>query len=106
MKREVNAELRIGGGATGAIHRAAGPGLEREAGAELPVKCYRTALALAEENDLESVAFPVVSTGAFGHPEKDAAEVAIQMVIEESAKLKSVRLVRFGLYKWIITGSA
>ncbi len=66
--------------------------------AELLANCYRNALALAEENSLTSVAFPSLSTGAFGYPVKDAAEVAVRTVIEECENLRSVRLVRFVLF--------
>ena len=66
--------------------------------AELLANCYRNALALAGENGLVSVAFPAISTGVFGYPVEEAAEVAIRTVIEESAKLESVRLIRFVLF--------
>ena len=130
-----NAELHTGGGVAGAIHRAAGPGLEEEARplapiapgeavitgahglpnrhvihilgpvygrdrpeAELLADCYRNSLALAEENGLDSVAFPAISTGVFGYPVEEAAEMAIRTVIEESTKLQSVSLIRFVLF--------
>jgi O-acetyl-ADP-ribose deacetylase len=130
-----NAELRSGGGVAGAIHRAAGPGLEEEArplapigpgeavitgGYELPNRyvihtlgpvygrdrpeaellagCYRNSLALAEEREIESVAFPAISTGIFGYPVEEAAKVALQTVVEETQRLDNVRLVRFVLF--------
>jgi O-acetyl-ADP-ribose deacetylase len=130
-----NAELRSGGGVAGAIHRAAGSGLEEEArplapigpgeavitgGHELPNRyvihtlgpvygrdrpeaellagCYRNSLALAEEREIESVAFPAISTGIFGYPVEEAARVALQTVVEETQRLDNVRLVRFVLF--------
>ena len=66
--------------------------------AELLAYCYRNSLAVAEENDVESVAFPAISTGIFGYPVEDAAEVALRTVVEEAEKLQNVRLVRFVLY--------
>ncbi|HZC19901.1 MAG TPA: macro domain-containing protein [Rubrobacteraceae bacterium] len=66
--------------------------------AELLANCYRNALALAEENGVESVAFPAVSTGIFGYPVEEAAGVALRTLIEESGKLQTVRLVRFVLF--------
>jgi O-acetyl-ADP-ribose deacetylase (regulator of RNase III) len=130
-----NARLRSGGGVAGAIHRAAGPGLEREArplapispgeavitgGHSLPNRyvihtlgpvygqdrpedelladCYRKSLALAEENELDSIAFPAISTGVFGYPIEEAAEVALGTVVEEAQKLEHVRLIRFVLF--------
>ncbi len=59
---------------------------------------YRESLRRAEENDLGSVAFPAISTGAFGYPIDEGAEVAIRTVIEEAPKLASLRLVRFVLW--------
>ncbi|MDZ7815502.1 MAG: macro domain-containing protein [Planctomycetota bacterium] len=130
-----NAELMIGGGVAGAIHRAAGPGLAEECRPLAPIapgeavitkahrlpnqyiihclgpvygidkpedellaSCYRNALRLAEEYKVDSIAFPAISTGAFGYPMKDAAEVAFATVIEAIPKLKSVKRVRFVLY--------
>ena len=66
--------------------------------AELLADCYRNSLALAEERGISSVAFPALSTGAFGYPKREAAEVALRAVIEEAGSLRSVRLVRFVLF--------
>ena len=130
-----NAGLRSGGGVAGAIHRAAGPGLEEEARplapiepgeavitgghdlpnrhvihtlgpvygqdrpeAELLANCYRNSLALAEENGIDSIAFPAISTGIFGYPVEEAAEVSLRTVVEEAERLEHVRLIRFVLY--------
>ncbi|MBC7105776.1 MAG: macro domain-containing protein [Firmicutes bacterium] len=129
-----NAQLRPGGGVAGAIHRAAGPGLEEECRPLAPIRpgqavitgghnlpnpyvihclgpvygvdrpsdrlladCYRNALRLADERGLASVAFPAISTGAFGYPMEEAAEVAFRTVAEVAPSLKSVRVVRFVL---------
>lgn len=130
-----NAQLRIGGGVAGALHRAAGPGLEEECRPLAPVRpgeavitgahelpnnyvihclgpvygvdkpedellacCYRNALQLAEEHGIGSVAFPAISTGAFGYPVEEAAEVAMRTVVETVPELRAVRTVRFVLY--------
>ena len=66
--------------------------------AELLASCYRNSLALAEENGVESIAFPAISTGIFGYPTQEAAEVALRTVREEAEKLERVRLVRFVLF--------
>jgi len=66
--------------------------------AELLARCYRNALALAEDNGVQSVAFPAISTGIFGYPAEEAAEVALQTVREEAERLERVRLVRFVLF--------
>lgn len=65
---------------------------------ELLASCYRNVLALAEENGVESIAFPAISTGIFGYPGEEAAEVALGTVREEAESLEHVRLVRFVLF--------
>jgi O-acetyl-ADP-ribose deacetylase (regulator of RNase III) len=65
---------------------------------ELLAACYRNALRLADEHGLRSVAFPAISTGAFGYPTGPAAEVALSTVAEVAPSLASVRLVRFVLF--------
>lgn len=44
--------------------------------------CYRAALDLARRHDLRSVAFPAISTGIFGYPIAEAAQVAAATVAE------------------------
>jgi O-acetyl-ADP-ribose deacetylase (regulator of RNase III) len=130
-----NAQLRTGGGVAGAIHRAAGPGLEEECRPLAPIRpgeavmtgghglpnayvihalgpvygedepadellagCYRNALRVAEEKGVGSVAFPAISTGVFGYPLEEAAEVSLRAVLEAAEELRSVKLVRFVLF--------
>ncbi len=47
---------------------------------ELLAACYRKAIVLATENGLCSIAFPCISTGAYGYPFEQATEVAIATV--------------------------
>ena len=65
---------------------------------ELLASCYQNALALAEERRLESVAFPALSTGVFGYPLDEAADVALRTVVESAPRLSRVRRVRFVLF--------
>ena len=65
---------------------------------ELLASCYRTALRLADDHDIESIAFPAISTGIFGYPAAEAAEVALGAVLPAIAELASVRRVRFVLF--------
>lgn len=66
--------------------------------AELLARCYRNALKLAEEYKLESVAFPAISTGVFGYPTEEAANVAFRTVLDVASGLKHVKKIRFVLY--------
>ncbi len=63
----------------------------------LLVACYRNALRLAEKNKIESIAFPAISTGAFGFPMKDAAKLAFRTIKEMIPELKNVQRIRFVL---------
>jgi O-acetyl-ADP-ribose deacetylase (regulator of RNase III) len=65
---------------------------------ELLRSCYRRALELAEENGLESVVFPAVSTGVFGYPLGAAARAALDEVLLAIPGLTSVRRIRFALH--------
>lgn len=66
--------------------------------AELLASCYRQALELAEDNEIESIAFPAISTGTFSYPPAEAAAVALRAVIDAAPGLKVVRLIRFVLF--------
>lgn len=66
--------------------------------AALLANCYRRALELAEEQGLTSVAFPAISTGAFGYPLEEAAEIALRTVVDLAPGLRSVRRIRFVLF--------
>jgi O-acetyl-ADP-ribose deacetylase len=57
--------------------------------------CYVEALRLANERALGSIAFPAISTGAYGYPIEAAARVAVTAVREALAPPTSVALVRF-----------
>jgi len=130
-----NAYLKPGGGVAGAIHRAAGPELEKECRKYAPIKvgqavitnaynlpnkyvihclgprygidtpedklladCYINALNLAEENKISSIAFPAISTGAFGYPIKEATKVVFDTIRTILPKLNYVKKIRFVLF--------
>ena len=66
--------------------------------AELLANCYHNSLTLAVEKNLTSIAFPAISTGVFGYPLAEAAEVSsktIENFLSTDRQLKEVRLVFF-----------
>jgi O-acetyl-ADP-ribose deacetylase (regulator of RNase III) len=69
-----------------------------EPAADLLAACYRGALELADERGLGSVAFPAISTGAFGYPLELAAGVALRTVLGTAPGLRHVRHIRFVLF--------
>ncbi len=130
-----NAQLLRGGGVAGALHKAAGPGLEEECRPLAPIRpgeavitgahnlpnshvvhclgpiygrdkpeekllasCYTNALHLADEEGLSSIAFPAISSGAFGYPLQAAAQIALRTTQDTIPDLASVKLVRFVLF--------
>jgi O-acetyl-ADP-ribose deacetylase (regulator of RNase III) len=46
--------------------------------AELLASCYRTALALARQHQVRSIAFPAISCGVYGYPIEEAAAIAVR----------------------------
>lgn len=114
---EILAECReLGGCATGhakittggrlqaryVIH-AVGPVYRRERperAAELLSSAYRRSLEVAVEHGVQSVAFPSISTGAYGYPMEAAAPIALQSVIDylHNQEGDGIQLVRFVLY--------
>ena len=63
--------------------------------AELLASCYRSSLRVADDLGAESVAFPAISTGAFGYPVEEAAPVAAGAVRDASTSVREVRFVLF-----------
>ena len=57
----------------------------REGEDDLLASCYRTALALAAQNRLTSIAFPAISTGVYRFPADLAARIAVGTVVAEVA---------------------
>ncbi|ALM53486.1 macro domain-containing protein [Halomonas huangheensis] len=69
-----------------------------EPSAELLASCYRQALELAEQHGIQRIAFPALSTGAFGYPMEEATEIAVSTVLTSLATCPSIQLVRFVLF--------
>ena len=66
---------------------------------ELLANCYRASLALAVQHGVRSIAFPAISTGAYGFPLERATRIAVTEVrrfLEEDTTIEQVVLVCFG----------
>lgn len=57
--------------------------------------CYRASLRLAEEHRVRSIAFPSISTGAYGYPITEACGIGVETTLEVLAGLPGIELVRF-----------
>ena len=57
--------------------------------AEALASCYRNALALARQHGLASIAFPAISTGAYGYPIGEATPIALR----EARKYPELRII-------------
>lgn len=66
---------------------------------QLLAKCYRSCFALAEQYEIRTMAFPAISTGAFGFPRERAAKIAvseIKKLLERTTSVEQVIFVCFG----------
>jgi O-acetyl-ADP-ribose deacetylase (regulator of RNase III) len=73
-------------------------GRDPEREAELLAACYQNSLLLARQHRVSSIAFPSISTGAFGYPKQEAAQIAsttIRDFLTADPEIQQVRLVFF-----------
>ena len=73
-------------------------GRDPEREAELLAACYQNSLLLARQHAVSSIAFPSISTGAFGYPKTEAAKIAsaaIKQFLSADQQIEQVRLVFF-----------
>lgn len=83
------------------VFHAVGPrykdGLHGESG--LLASCYTSCLQMAMERDVRSISFPSISTGAYGFPIEEAAQIAVRTVAEwlrqHAEPLHTVKLVQY-----------
>ncbi|MDX2931455.1 O-acetyl-ADP-ribose deacetylase [Streptomyces ipomoeae] len=61
----------------------------------LLASCYREALRVADDLGASTVAFPAISTGAYGWPMEDAARIAVETVRATETEVEEVRFVLF-----------
>lgn len=57
--------------------------------------CYKNSFELARENGLKTIAFPAISTGIYGYPIEEAAEIAISEGLKYADDFDEVRYVCF-----------
>lgn len=65
---------------------------------ELLRACYRNSLMLAVQHEIQTIAFPAISTGAYGFPLQRATEIAVSEVrafLENNASIGEVRFICF-----------
>lgn len=80
---------------------------------ELLARCYRNSLALAVQRGIKTIAFPAISTGAYGFPLERATRIAVREIahfLERDTTLEKVILVCFGrdayeVYRAVVTES-
>ena len=66
---------------------------------ELLADCYRNSLQLALENSIKSIAFPSISTGAYGYPLEPACKIALSEILtflKNKSEIDRVLIVCFG----------
>lgn len=73
-------------------------GREAQREAELLAACYKNSLLLTRQHHISSIAFPSISTGAYGYPKSEAAKIAsltIREFLATDSEIEQVRLVFF-----------
>ncbi|MEX0607658.1 MAG: O-acetyl-ADP-ribose deacetylase [Halofilum sp. (in: g-proteobacteria)] len=69
-----------------------------EPGEKWLAACYRNSLQAADELGARSIAFPALSTGAFGYPVTAAAEIALSTLLDHLPTQKNLALARLVLF--------
>jgi len=64
----------------------------------LLASAYRSSLELASQHGIRSLAFPSISTGAYGYPLDQAARIALRTVVDYLSEHPEIELVRFVLF--------
>ncbi len=63
--------------------------------AELLRNCYRNTFAIVKSYEFQTIAFPAISTGAYGFPTDKAAEIAVHEALFAAQKIPSLKEVIF-----------
>jgi O-acetyl-ADP-ribose deacetylase (regulator of RNase III) len=70
----------------------------RQNEAETLGACYRGSIRIADDHAIRSLAFPSISTGAFGYPANEAAEIAVRTIAKSLPPCAHVEHIRFVLF--------
>ncbi|MGA2004757.1 MAG: O-acetyl-ADP-ribose deacetylase [Terriglobales bacterium] len=65
---------------------------------ETLASCYRESIRLADDHAIRTLAFPSISTGAYGYPVHEAAEIAVRTVLQHLPPCVQLHHVRFVLF--------
>jgi len=65
---------------------------------ETLASCHQESIRIADEHSLTSLAFPAISTGAYGYPVSEAAPVALSSTLDSLTSAQHVKLCRFVLF--------
>src|SRR5271167_1186582 len=71
-------------------------GVQQEA--ETLASCYSESIRIADDHGIHSLSFPSISTGAFGYPVHEAAQIAVRTIIEALPPCVHIDHVRFVLF--------
>lgn len=79
--------------------------------AALLANCYRNSLELALKNGVKTIAFPSISTGAYGYPKEEAAKIAVAVMREHDERFSEIIACCFSagdgvLYDRILMGES
>jgi len=66
---------------------------------EILKNAYTNSLKLAEEHGIKSIAFPSISTGAYGYPAKEASKIALEAIISYLKTETTLEVVKIVLFK-------
>ena len=66
--------------------------------------CYENSLKLAWEKRLRTIAFPLISAGVYGYPQRDAIRVAVETMKGHAEEFEEITLVLFGEREFLIAG--
>ena len=72
----------------------------------LLTSCYENSLKLAKEKGLKTIAFPLISAGVYGYPQRDAIRVAIETMKLHQDDFDEITLVLFGEREFGFAGDA